>query len=308
MATAFGGPESLGTEEVTLPEPGPHEARVSLRAIGVNPVDVKMYAGPGDPTSLPIALGFEAAGVVTAVGPDAADDQGPLAEGDEVIVFRTSGAYATDVVVPDQALTRKPAGLGWPEASGLLLAGATAFHAVERTRVGEGDTVLVHGASGGVGLYAVQLARLRGARVIATAGERSHGLLRELGCEPVVYGDGLLERVRDLAPEGVDAALDLVGTDEALDVSLAVVEDRDRIATIANFRRGPSEGVALLGGGPGADAGDELRAAARPGLARMAGDGQLRVVVGATYPLADAADAHRQIATGHTTGKIALIP
>jgi len=174
--------------------------------------------------------------------------------------------------------------------------------------VQEGDTVLVHGASGGVGLFAVQLARLRGARVLATGGERSHALLRELGAEPVVYGDGLLERVQTQAPEGVDAALDLVGTDEAMDVSLALVADRDRIASIANFARGPQEGIKLLGGGPGADAGDELRAAARPELARLAGEGTLRVVVAATYPLDDAADAHRQIGTGHTAGKIVLIP
>ena len=308
VAAAFGGPESLSVEEVTLPEPGPREVHVEVRASGVNPADVKAYRGPGDPAKLPVVLGYEAAGVVAAVGEGASDDEGALAVGDEVIVFRTRGAYAADLVVPDATLTRKPAGLGWPEAAGLLLAGATAFHTLEATAVQEGDTVLVHGASGGVGLYAVQLARLRGARVIATAGERNHDLLRGLGAEPVVYGDGLLDRVRALAPEGVDAALDLIGNDEAMDVSLALVDDRDRVASIANFSRGPKEGIKLLGGGPGADAGDELRAAVRPELARLAGTGQLRVLVAATYPLDDAADAHRQIGTGHTTGKIALIP
>jgi len=307
VAAAFGGPESLAVEEVTLPDPGPHEVHVEVRASGVNPADVKAYRGPGDPAKLPVLLGYEAAGVVAAVGEGAADDQGALAVGDEVIVFRTRGAYAADLVVPDSTLTRKPDALDWPQAAGLLLAGATAVHTLEATGVREGDTVLVHGASGGVGLYAVQLARLRGARVVATAGERNHDLLRELGAEPVAYGDGLLDRVRALAPEGVDAALDLVGTDEAMDVSLALV-DRDRIATIANFARGPREGVKLLGGGPGADAGDALRAGARPELARLAGSGQLRVLVAATYPLDDAADAHRQIATGHTTGKIVLLP
>jgi len=307
VAAAFGGPESLAVEEVTLPDPGPHEVHVEVRASGVNPADVKAYRGPGDPAKLPVLLGYEAAGVVAAVGDGAADDQGALAVGDEVIVFRTRGAYAADLVVPDSTLTRKPDALDWPQAAGLLLAGATAVHTLEATGVREGDTVLVHGASGGVGLYAVQLARLRGARVVATAGERNHDLLRELGAEPVAYGDGLLDRVRALAPEGVDAALDLVGTDEAMDVSLALV-DRDRIATIANFARGPREGVKLLGGGPGADAGDALRAGARPELARLAGSGQLRVLVAATYPLDDAADAHRQIATGHTTGKIVLLP
>lgn len=307
VAAAFGGPESLVVQEVDLPDPGPHQALVAVRAAGVNPADVKRYAGPGDPASLPLVLGYEAAGVVTAVGEGAADDAGPLAVGDEVIV-RAPGAYATHLLVDDASLTRKPAGLGWPEAGGLLLAGATAVHTLEATGIRAGDTVLVHGASGGVGLYAVQLARLRGARVIATAGERNHDLLRELGAEPVVYGDGLADRVRALAPDGVDAALDLVGTDEAMDVSLELVPDRDRIASIANFSRGPREGIRVLGGGPGADPGDEIRRAARPELARLAGTGELRVLVAATYPLDGAADAHRRISTGHTTGKLVLLP
>jgi NADPH2:quinone reductase len=308
VAAAFGGPENLTVEEVELPDPGPRQARVQVRGAGVNPADVKRYAGPGDPAKLPLVLGSEAAGVVTAVGEGASDDAGPLAVGDEVIVFRASGAYATDLVVDDSALTRKPASLDWPPAAGLMLAGATAVHTLEATGVGAGDTVLVHGAAGGVGLTAVQLARLRGARVIATANERNHDLLRELGAEPVTYGDGLADRVRALAPGGVDVALDMVGTDEAMDVSLELVPDRDRIATIANFARGPREGVKLLGGGRGADPGDELRMAARPELARLAGTGELRVLVAATYPLTEAADAHRQIATGHTTGKIVLLP
>jgi NADPH:quinone reductase-like Zn-dependent oxidoreductase len=118
----------------------------------------------------------------------------------------------------------------------------------------------------------------------------------------------LLDRVRVLAPDGVDVALDLVGTDEAMDVSLALVADRHRIASIANFARAPREGIKLLGGGPGADPGDEIRMAARPELARLAGEGGLRVVVAATYPLDEVAEAHRRIATGHTTGKIALTP
>ena len=308
MATAFGGPESLAFEELDLPAPGPREVRLAVRAIGVNPYDVKMYAGPGDPARLPLRLGSEAAGVVTAVGEGAADDRGPLAVGDEVIAFRAPGAYATDLLLADTALTRKPASLAWPEAAVLLLSGATAVHTLTRTAVGEGDTVLVHGASGGVGLYAVQLAALRGARVLATAGAGSHDLLRDLGAEPVTYGDGLLERIRDLAPDGVDAALDLIGTEEAMDVSLALVADRERIATIVNFGRGAVEGVALLGGGPGADPGNALRDAARPELARLAGEGRLRVVLASTYPFDEVARAYRQIATGHTTGKIALVP
>jgi len=303
VAAGFGGPEQLRVEEVPLAEPGPGEVRVSVRAAGVNAYDAKVYAA-GDPAKLPIRLGFEAAGVVSAVG----DDVTGWSVGDEVIAFRASGAYASDLVVGDSALTSKPPALGWAEAAGVMLTGAAAWHTLEATGVSDGETVLVHGASGGVGLAAVQLARLRGARVIATAHPRNHDLLRELGVGPVAYGEGLLERVRALAPDGVDAALDLVGTDEAMDVSLALVADRSRIATIANFERAPREGVRLLGNGPGADAGTEIRDAARAELARLAGAGKLRVVVGATYALDDAADAHRQILTGHTTGKLVLLP
>jgi len=304
VAAAYGGPEVLVEQEVTLPDPGPGQALVAVRAAGVNPIDAKLYGGPGDEADLPVLLGFEASGVVTAVAEGAADDQGPLAVGDEVIAFRVGGAYATHLVVDGQALTRKPPALGWAEAAVLMLSGATAVHALTATGVGDGDTVLVHGGSGGVGLYAVQLARLRGARVIATAGERSHDLLRELGAEPVGYGEGLLSRVLTLSPDGVDAALDLVGTDEALDVSLALAPDRSRVTSIAAFARGPREGV-LLPGGPESEA---IRDAARPELARLAGRGDLRVVLAATYPFADAASAHRQIASGHTTGKLALVP
>ncbi len=181
-----------------------------------------------------------------------------------MIVYRVTGAYATDLVVDETALTPKPSSLDWPEAGGVLLTGATAWHTLEATGVAAGDTVLVHGATGGVGLPAVQLARLRGARVLGTASERNHDLLRELGAEPVTYGDGLADRVRALAPDGIDVALDLVGTDEAMDVSLALVADRARIATIANFDAGPREGVKLLGGGPGADPGDDIRTPPAP--------------------------------------------
>ena len=307
VAAGYGGPENLRVEEVTVGGPGTGQVRLSVRAAGVNAYDAKVYAADGDPAKLPIALGFEAAGVVTAVG----DGVAGWSAGDEVIGFRVTGAYASDILADQTSLTAKPPSLGWPEAGGLMLTGATAWHTLVATDVQEGDTVLVHGAAGGVGLPAVQLARLREARVIATTSPRnetSADLLRELGAEPVAYGDGLADRVRALAPDGVDVALDLVGTDEAMDVSLDLVADRSRIATIASFDRGPREGVRVLGNGPGADPGTEIRDAARSELARLAGAGELRVVVGSTYRLEDAADAHRQIRTGHTTGKLVLLP
>ena len=234
---------------------------------------------------------------------------GPVTAGDEVIAFRVSGAYASELVVPGGALVPKPTVLDWAQASGLMLAGTTAWHALAATSVRDRDTVLVHGGSGGVGLMAVQLAVLRGATVVATASPPKHDLLREFGAIPVAYGPGLADRVRAAVPGGIGAALDLVGTDEAMDTSLELVADRARIATIVGFARGRQEGVKLLSGNlPGADPGTEIRQAARLDLARLAGEKRLRVVVSRSFPLADAADAHRVLMTGRATGKITLIP
>jgi len=310
VATAYGGPEVLAVVDEPMTAPGPGEARIEVRACGVNPVDYKSYSGSfgSDPGRLPLRLGLEVAGKVTAVGPEAVGPAGPVAVGDEVIAFRVSGGYAAELVLPVQSLVPKPSVLGWAEASGLMLAGATAWHALVATAVGAGDTVLVHGAAGGVGLMVVQLATDRGATVVGTASPARHNLLREFGAIPVTYGAGLADRVRAVAPQGVTAALDLVGTDEAVDVSLALVSDRTRIATIAAARRGLELGFKVLGGSPGGDPGTVIREAARLELARLAAQGMLRVLVDRSFPLENAADAHRLSMGGHVSGKIALIP
>ncbi len=310
IATAFGGPDVLAVAEEPLGEPGPGQARIAVRAAGVNPVDYKSYSGAfgADPARLPIRLGSEAAGVVTAAGPDAAGPAGPAAVGDEVIAYRAPGAYATDLVVPAAALVPKPAALDWAQAAGLMVTGVTGWHLLAATDVHEGDTVLIHGGAGGVGLMALQLATGRGATPLVTASPARHGFLRDLGAVPVAYGPGLAGRVRAEAPGGVNVALDLIGTDEAIDVSLELVTDRARIATIAGFARGFQEGIKVLGGAPGADPGTQIRDAARLELTRLAQSRALRVFVTQTFPLARAADAHRASMSGHTTGKIALIP
>jgi NADPH:quinone reductase len=310
VAADYGGPEVLKVADEPAGEPGPGEALISVRAAAVNPIDYKAYSGAfgTDRSRLPIRLGSEAAGVVIQAGPDAIGPAGPVTAGQEVIAFRAPGAYAAELVVPAESLVPKPGALEWAEAAGLMLTGATAWHALAATDVSQGDTVLVHGASGGVGLMAVQLASARGATVVATASPARHEFLRGLGALPVAYGTGLEERVRAVAPDGVDAALDLIGTDEAMDVSLALVAARSRIATIAGFARGLAEGVKVLGGAPGADPGTEIRDAARLELARLAQDGTLRVFVDQTFPLADAAAAHREIRDGHVRGKLVLIP
>ena len=310
IAPAYGGPEVLTVVDEPTPAPGPGEVRVEVRAAGVNPIDYKVYSGAfgTDPARLPIRLGSEAAGVVAAVGPDAVGPAGPVAVGDEVIAYRAPGAYAAELVVPAQAIVPKPATLDWAQAAGLMVTGVTAWHALTVTDVHAGDTVLINGAAGGVGVMAVQLAVARGAGVVATASPARYAFLRELGATPVAYGPGLAGRVRAAAPDGVTAALDLVGTDEAMEVSLAQVPDRARIVTIAAFAKGLAAGIKVVGGAPGADPGTEIREAARLDLARLATDGKLKVFVTRTFPLAEAGAAHQAIMTGHTTGKIALLP
>ena len=310
IATAFGGPDVLEIADQAPGEPGPGEALIEVRAAGVNPVNYKAYSGAfgADPERLPLRLGSEAAGVVTVTGPGAAGPAGPIEAGDEVIAYRAPGAYAAELVVPASALVPKPEKLDWAQASGLMVTGVTAWHLLAATGVGAGDTVLIHGGSGGVGVMAVQLAVDRGATVVATGAPGRHDFLRELGAIPADYGTGLMDRVREAAPGGVDAALDLAGTDEALDVSFVLVPDRTRIATIVSFERGMNTGIKVLGGGPGADPGTEIREAARLELTRLVQDAKLKVFVSRSYPLAEVGDAHRAIMEGHTQGKIALIP
>jgi NADPH:quinone reductase-like Zn-dependent oxidoreductase len=315
-ATSYGSPDVLELAEVPMPEPACDGVVVEVRAAGVNPIDWKLYSGSfhavddehregaGVSDVLPPTLGLECAGVVVAVG-SGIDD---VAIGAQVIVYPVTAAYADYVAAPRSALTAKPAGLGWPQAGALMLTGTTATHALHAAGVAEGDVVLVHGGAGGVGLMAIQLAAARGATIIATAAAANHDLLRRLGATPVIYGPGLLDRVRQQAPGGITAALDLVGTDEALDTSLALVEDRKRIASITGTDRRAEAGVKMLGNAPGQDMGTEIRYAARAGLAEQAGAGNLRVVIAATYPLEQVAHAHRAGLQGHPPGKLVLLP
>ena len=160
-----------------------------------------------------------------------------------MIAYPVQGAYATEIVAPGSSVVPKPPAMSFEQASGLMLTGVTAFHALTRAKVAKGDTVLVHGAAGGVGLMAVQLAIDLGARVIGTASQGGHAYLRQFGAEPVLYGDGLVDRVRAMAPDGFDAAIDTVGTDEAVDSSIALVPDRTRVVSAAAFQRGPGLGI-----------------------------------------------------------------
>ncbi|QHC60601.1 zinc-binding dehydrogenase [Rathayibacter sp. VKM Ac-2760] len=308
QAQDFDGPAALRAVTVDPGEPGPGRVRIRVRAAGVNPADAKLLRGLFGRGRVPVRPGSEVAGVVTAVGEEASGPLGAIAVGDEVVAFRVSGGYAEELVVPATAVLPKPAGLAWEQAAGLLLAGTTAMHLLEATAVAAGDTVLVHGASGAVGSLVVQLARGRGARVLGTSSEHGAAVVERFGGEPLPYGAGLEERVRALAPDGVDVALDTAGTDEALDASVALVADRSRIATVAGFEHGAALGVQLLGGGAGADPGTALRDAARAPLLERAGRGELEVLLGPSFPLASAAEALALVESGRAGGKVVLLP
>src|SRR4051812_12433489 len=182
----YGGPEVLRITDVEDPHPGPGQVRVAVRATGVNPIDWKVRSGAmrdAMPVSFPVVDGREAAGVVDEVGPDVTD----VAAGDEVFGFAIGGAAAERAIMDDVA--RKPASVSWEEAAALPVAAETSVRVFTILGgLGEGQTILVNGAAGGVGVAAVQLARARGARVIGTASERNHDFLRSLGAEPTTYG------------------------------------------------------------------------------------------------------------------------
>ncbi|WP_433281137.1 alcohol dehydrogenase catalytic domain-containing protein [Pseudonocardia xinjiangensis] len=308
VAGGGNGLEGIEVIDVESRPPGPGEVVVAVEATAISPFDLKRAGGLiRDPASVPpLRLGNEASGVVTATGPQAIGFEGePLTVGDEVFGHWIPGAQASELTVPAALLLRRPAALGFVAAAALLGSGTAAEHAVVAADVGSNDVVLVHGASGSVGGMAARLARLRGAHVIGTAAQMRHGKLRAAGVEPVTYGPGLEERVRELAPGGVTAAIDAVGTEEAIAVSVALVPDRRRIVTLANFGAALAEGAQALGPGPDTE---RIRTAARLGLTRLAAAGDLVVDVVAEFPLEKPRDAYALLAGGHAGGKIVLRP
>jgi NADPH:quinone reductase-like Zn-dependent oxidoreductase len=297
----FGDPSVVETAEVDDPIVGPDSVLVSVRAAGVNPVDWKIVAGylqQAFPHHLPLVPGWDVAGVVEAVGPAVTE----VAVGDRVLAYAREdhvqhGTFAERVAVHVRAVARLPDGVDFVPGGGLPLAGLTAEQMLEATRVSQSDTVLVHNAAGGVGSLAVQLAAIRGARVIGTASEGRHDFVRSLGAEPVRYGEGLVDRVRDLAPGGVDVVLDVIGGD-ALAATPELLAAPGRVASVVE-----ADTVGKLGGRyvfVRPDAGMLAR------LAGYAADGRLRVEVAETFPLERAADALRRNQQGHTQGKIVL--
>lgn len=305
IATRPGDLDVFELRHHEVPPPGPGEVTVRVVAAGMNPADYKHVAHAG-PDTFPRAVGYEIAGVLTAIGPGTEIASGGGAVGEEVLAFRVSGGWATALTLPAKDVFAKPASLPFDQAANLLLAGTTASQMLHVTGVTEGETILVHGASGAVGVSVLQQAALRGVRVIGTASEARHEEVRRFGGEPITYGDGLEQRVRDAAPGGIAAALDCVGTDEAVDVSLALVADRDRIVTIVAKQRAEVDGFrAIAGAQPESK---DYRDRVRADLIELAGQGRLEVPIARSYALEDAIEAAEFLRGQHPGGKLVLIP
>jgi NADPH2:quinone reductase len=304
IATRPGGLDVLELVPADVAPPAAGEVTINVHAAGINPADHKRIAN-GDFTQ-PVTIGFEVSGVVSELGPGTQLASGGGAVGDEVLAFRISGGYASKLTVPAADVFAKPVGVEHPAAANLLLAGTTAAEMLHVTGIGVGETIVVHGASGAVGVSVLQQARLLGAHVIGTAGPDSFDTIAQFGATPVAYGEGLESRLRELAPEGFAAALDAVGTDEAVDVSLALVANRDRIVTIAAMKRADQEHIRVIGGSMPASA--AFRDGVRARLISLADEGKLLVPVARTYPLAEAREALAFLQDGHPGGKLALLP
>jgi NADPH:quinone reductase-like Zn-dependent oxidoreductase len=290
----FGGPEVLQLVDLPDPHPGPGEVRIAVRAAGVNASDWKKRQGLMDP-ELPQTLGYEAAGVVDELG----DGVTNAAVGDRVFGLSAGGAAQAELAVLSYYAPVPPS-LSFAEAAALPAAVETAWRSLDQLGVRSGRTLLINGASGSVGSAAVQLAVVRGARVIGTASLANHDYLRSLGAEPVAYGDGLADRVRALAPGGVDLALDVAGNG-ILPELIDLAGGPDHVVTIADFAGARKYGVRFSRG----DDGRALHALAEIGP--LIESGRFSLPVAQTFPLPDIAAAHRAGESGHQRGKLILL-
>jgi len=296
----YGGTEVLRIVDVAPPTAGPGQVRLAVRAAGVNPIDWKILAGymrEATPVTLPAGLGRDVAGVVDQVGEGVTE----YAVGDEVLGTALTPSYAEFALADPAALVAKPPTVRWPVAGTLAASGNVAWAAINRLKVAEGETLLVHAAAGGVGTFAAQLAVARGARVIGTASERNHEQLRSLGAIPVSYGEGLAERVRAISPQGVDAVLDASGRGE-IPVSIDLAGGPARVLTLVAFDAADT-GVQIYQG--------EREQAGTQGLQEIVGliaQDRMRVPIWRTYALEQAAAALDVSRSGHLGGKIVLLP
>ncbi|MGM7668252.1 quinone oxidoreductase family protein [Microbacterium sp. A93] len=305
----IGTPDVLHLVEIPDPVAGPGQVVVRIEAAGVNPLDAKLRRGarPGAPITEPRRVGFDGAGVVEALG----DSVTEFAVGDRVAIGSTVGTYATHLAVSVKNLDLLPDAVTAAEGAALSIPVGTAYQCLRSLNVGEGDVLLVHAGSGAVGQAAIQFAASWGATVIATGSPARHEQLRALGAIPVAYGEGLADRVRAAAPQGITVALDCIGTEEAIETSLELVVDRDRIATIVRGPDAASFGIrAFSGGSPEPLTAQELawRAEAVGVAIGLIASGDFQIELGPELPLAEAAKAHELVEAHAARGKITLVP
>jgi NADPH:quinone reductase-like Zn-dependent oxidoreductase len=292
---AYGGPEQLRIDDVPAPHAGPGEIRIRVSAASINPMDGKILRGllaGGAALAEPTGLGFDASGVVDELG----EGVSGVSVGDDVLGLG-SGTQAEHAVLT--AWTAKPASMDWAVAGAAGVAAETAIRSLDLLGIGAGSTVLIDGASGGVGAVAVQIAVARGATVVATASEANQDYLREIRAVPIVYGAGLAERVSGTGAGPLDGVLDIAGQTPIAEL-IALVDDPTQVVSIANFNA--AEAGARLTTGGGGDKGAALTEAAR-----LLEQSQLVIKV-QTFPLDRAAEGYRTILSGHTRGKIVLLP
>ncbi|PRX09248.1 UNVERIFIED_ORG: NADPH:quinone reductase-like Zn-dependent oxidoreductase [Martelella mediterranea] len=290
----YGEPDVLKVVDVDEPHAGPGQVRIAARAAGVNPADWKRRSGifrDFMPLEFPHTVGFEASGVVDEVGEGVTG----VSVGDAVFGL---GNHATAEYVVLKSWALKPDDMSFEMAAALPVAVETAWRILDQVQAKAGQTVLVSGASGAVGSVAVQLARHRGLTVIATASERNHDYLRKLGATPTTYGPGLAARVRELAPGGVDIALDIAGSG-IIDELIEMTGDAARVISIADFSA--SDRGALFSP-------TQLK---EPGIvfteaARLYTEGALRLDVQKTFPMEKTGEAQALSAEGHVTGKLVI--
>lgn len=293
--TQFGAPEVLELVELPDPEPGPGQLRVAVRAAGINPIDWKVRSGAMG-GELPKRTGQEVAGVVDKLG----DGVTGVQVGDAVFGGAAGGGGAAELALVENYAPVPPS-LDFVGAAALPVAVETAMRTLDVLGLGAGQTLVINGASGSVGLAAVQFARSRGARVIGTASQANHDYVREFGAEPTTYGDGLVERVRALAPDGVDRALDASGGG-MLPALVELTGSPERVVTIADYPGAEQTGVPFSGG-----MGPERAWHALADAAELVEAGRFRLPVAQTFPLSHIAEAHRISETGHPRGKLVVI-
>lgn len=294
--SSYGPPDVLQVIDVDDPQAGAGQVRVRVKAAGVQPFDARFRGGLFGqyvPVHFPQTLGTEFAGVVDQVGAGVTG----FFVGSEALGYVWQAAYAEHVVVGVDQIVVKPPAMPWEEAGVLSASGQTAHTALQELGVGTGDTVLIHAAAGGVGTFAVQLARAWGATVIGTASERNQDYLRSFGAVPTTYGDGLVDRVRALAPDGIDAALDIAGSGVIPEL-IELTGEPSKVLSIADFTA-PEHGAQV-------SVTSVDKAGALAEAARLFTEAAFRIPVEKTFPLAAAADAQAASAAGHTVGKLVV--